>query len=171
MLSCPWEHTCPEAATAKHSEWHPDAWSLSLPKTLQLGAIVAARPVWAKWDGVLPARSAGGGGGKPLQWRGPPPLGLPEQEPLAAPTMLEGTTEEDFVMEHQLLLLSLSWEHMHPAAATAKCSGQCPDALSLSLPRNLQLGAAGAAPPMEAKQNEVLLAWSAGGRGKLPQYH
>ena len=33
--------------------WHPDTWSLSLPKTLQLGAAGAAPPVWAKWNRVL----------------------------------------------------------------------------------------------------------------------
>ena len=39
--------------------------------------------------------------------RGPLPLGIPEQEPLAAPTTSEGTTEEATAMEHHLLLLSL----------------------------------------------------------------
>ena len=42
---------------------------------------------------------------------GPPPLGIPEQKPLAAPTNSEGTTEEDVVTEHHLLLLSFHWEH------------------------------------------------------------
>ena len=60
--------------------------------------------------------------------------------------------------KHHTLLLSLPWERTHPAAATAKCSGQCPDTWSLSLPKTLQLGAAGAAPPVGAKQDEVLLA-------------
>ena len=72
-------------------------------------------------------------------------------------------------MEYHLWLLSLPWEHTCPAAATAKCSGQCPDTRSLSLPRNLHLRAAGAAPPMGAKQDEVLLAWSTEGEGKSPQ--
>ena len=72
-------------------------------------------------------------------------------------------------MEQHLLLLLLPWEHTCPAAATAKHSGQCPDARSLSLPRNLKLRAASAAPPMGAKQDKVLLAWSTGGTGKPPQ--
>lgn len=38
LLSLPWEHTCPAGATAKQSGWHRDTWSLSLPKTPQLGA-------------------------------------------------------------------------------------------------------------------------------------
>lgn len=58
--------------------------------------------------------------------RGPPLPGIPEQEPLSAPTTSEGTIE-DIVMEHHLLLLLLLWEHTCPAAATAKHSGQCPD--------------------------------------------
>ena len=66
-----------------------------------------------------------------------------------------------------MLLLSLPGEHTHPAAATAKCSGQCPDSWSLSFPKILQLGAAGAVPPAWAKWNRVLLVWSAGSRGKL----
>ena len=69
-------------------------------------------------------------------------------------------------MEHHLLLLLLSWEHTHPAAASDKCYTQCPDASSLSLSRSLELGAACAAPPVGAKQYEVLLAWSIGGGGK-----
>ena len=52
--------------------------------------------------------------------RGPPPLGIPEQEPLAAPTTSEGTTEEDIMTEHHWLLLSLSWEHTSPVAACQK---------------------------------------------------
>ena len=59
---------------------------------------------------------------------GPPPLGIPEQKSLAAPATSEGTTEKDIVTEHHLLLLLLPWEHTRPAAATAKNSGQCPDA-------------------------------------------
>ena len=53
LLSLPWEHNHPTAATAKHSGRRPDTWSLSLPKTLQLGAAGAAPPAWAKWDRVL----------------------------------------------------------------------------------------------------------------------
>ena len=56
-----------------------------------------------------------------------------------------------------------------PAAATLKCSGQHPDTWSLSLPKTLQLGATGAAFPSRAKWDNVLLAWSAIGRPKLPQ--
>ena len=59
---------------------------------------------------------------------GPPPLGVPEQEPLAAPTTLEVNTEEDISTEHHLLLLSHPWEDNSPAAATAECSRQCPHA-------------------------------------------
>ena len=59
---------------------------------------------------------------------GPLPLEVPKQEPLAVPTTSEGTTEEDTVTKHHLLLLSLPWEHTRPSAATAKRSGQCPDA-------------------------------------------
>ena len=71
--------------------------------------------------------------------------------------------------KHHTLLLSLPWEHTRPAAATAKRSGQCPDTWSLSPPKTLQLGAVGAAPPVWAKWDRVLLAWSAGGGGKPPQ--
>ena len=52
------------------------------------------------------------------------PLGFPEQAPLVAPV----TSKEGTAIEHNLLLLSLPWELTHPAAATAKCSGQCPEA-------------------------------------------
>ena len=72
--------------------------------------------------------------------RGPLPLGIPEKEPLAAPTTSEDTnlhvshftwaplaapvtSEEGIAIEHYLLLLSLLRELTHPAAATAKCSG------------------------------------------------
>ena len=40
-----------------------------------------------------------------------------------APPAATVISEEDIVIEHYLLLLSLPWEHTHPAAATAKCSG------------------------------------------------
>ena len=52
------------------------------------------------------------------------PLGVPEQAPLAAPI----TSEKGTAIEHYLLLLLLPWELTHPAAATAKCSGQYPHA-------------------------------------------
>ena len=44
---------------------HPDNWSLSFPKTLQLGAVGSAPPAWAKWDRVFLSRSAGDGGKLP----------------------------------------------------------------------------------------------------------
>ena len=134
LLSLPWEHTSLAAANAKCSGWSPDTWSLSFPKTLQLGAAGVALPVWAKWGqgascvvcrwwgqttAVIPDSRGG---------HGPLSLGIPEQKSLAATTTSEGTTEKDIVTEHHLLLLLLPWEHTCPAAATAKCSAQCPDA-------------------------------------------
>ena len=62
LLSLPWEHTHPAAATAKHSGWRLDSWSLSLPKTLKLGAADVAPLVWAKWDRMLLVWFVGGGG-------------------------------------------------------------------------------------------------------------
>ena len=118
-----------------------------------------------RWQGQTTTVISDSSGG-----HGPFPLGIPEQEPLIATTTSEDITEEDTLTEHHLLLFSIPWENTHPAAATAKHSGQCPDAQSLSLPRKLQLGAAGAAPPTGAKQDGVLLAWSTGGRGKPPQF-
>ena len=50
-------------------------------------------------------------------------LGDPEQAPLLAPI----TSEEGTAIKHKLLLLSLPWELMYPAAATAKCSGHLED--------------------------------------------
>ena len=93
---------------------------------------------------------------------GPPPLGVPEQAALAVPITSEDTTEEGIVTEHHLLLLSLSWEHTRPAAATAKCPGQCPHASSHTLLRILQLGAACTASPAWAKRDGVLLVGSTG---------
>lgn len=66
LLSLPWEHSLPAAATAKRSGWWPETWSLSLPKTLQLGATGAAPSMWFKWDRVLLVWSAGCSG-KPWQ--------------------------------------------------------------------------------------------------------
>ena len=57
----------------------------------------------------------------------------------------------------------------HPAVATAKHCGWCPDNWSLSIPKTIQLGVAGAVPLLWAKRDRGLLAWPAGGRGKLPQ--
>ena len=55
-------------------------------------------------------------------------LGVCEQAALAAAVTSEGTTEEGTVTEYHLLWLSNPWDHTSPAAATAKYSGQCPDA-------------------------------------------
>ena len=65
---------------------------------------------WGQTTAVI-TDSRGGGG--PLS------LGVCEQPPFAAPV----TSEQGFVIEHYLLLLSLPWELTHPAAVTAKCSG------------------------------------------------
>ena len=54
------------------------------------------------------------------------PLGVHEQAPLEAPVTSEGTTDEGIMTEHHLLLVLHPWEHTGPAAATAECSGQCP---------------------------------------------
>ena len=120
LLSLHWEHICPEGATAELSGQHPDTLSLSLSKTLELGAAGAAPSAWAKWDRVLFSWSAGGRG-KPLQLSltpevgcGTPPLGIPEQKSLAVSTTSEGTTEKDIVTEHHLFLLLLPWEHTPP---------------------------------------------------------
>ena len=61
--------------------------------------------------------------------------------------------------KHHPLLLSLPWEHTHPAAATAKLSSSSQD---------LQQGTACTAPSEWAKRDGVLLAWSTGGTGKPP---
>ena len=82
------------------------------------------------------------------------------------PSCLRGwqKRKEGITTKHHILLLSIPWEHTHPADATAK-----PDTSSLSLPKTLKLGATDAASPEWAKWDRVLLAWSAGGRGKLLQ--
>ena len=51
------------------------------------------------------------------------PIGIPEQAPPVVPI----TSEEGIAIKHKLLLLSLPWELMHPAVATAKCSGHLED--------------------------------------------
>ena len=51
------------------------------------------------------------------------PTGVAEQAPPAVPV----TTEEGIAIKHKLLLLSLPWELMHPAVATAKFSGHLED--------------------------------------------
>ena len=96
--------------------------------------------------------------------RGPPPLGIPEQEPPAASTTSEGTKEEDIVMEHHLFLLLLPQEYTRPLLPLPNV-WQVPRCLIIPL---LQLGAALTGPPVGAKQDKVLLAWSTGGRGKPP---
>ena len=75
--------------------------------------------------------------------------------------------KEGTATKHHTLLLSPPWEHTHPAAVMAKHSGQHPDALSLSLPKTLQLGAASAAPPAWAKQDSVLLEWLRRWQGQI----
>ena len=51
------------------------------------------------------------------------PIGVLEQSPPAVPN----TSEEGIATKHKMLLFSLPWELMHPAAATAKCSGHLVD--------------------------------------------
>ena len=75
LLSLHWEHICPEGATAELSGQHPDTLSLSLSKTLELGAAGAAPSAWAKWDRVLLAWSSGSRG-KPPQLLLAPEVGV-----------------------------------------------------------------------------------------------
>ena len=104
---------------------------LSLPKTLQLGPTGAAPPVWAKWDSVLLAWSAGGGG-KLLQLSLIPEMGVAHchwrylNKITCSSIHLKGATEEGIVTEHHLLVLSHLQECTCPAAATARCSGTYP---------------------------------------------
>ena len=65
---------------------------------------------------------------------GLPQLEVYEQASPGVPVTSEFSTQEGNATEHQLLFLSLLWEHTHPATAPAKCS-RC-----LSLARDLQLG-------------------------------
>ena len=51
------------------------------------------------------------------------PLEVPEEAPPAVPI----TSEEGTAIKHKLLLLSLTWELMHPAATSGKCSGHLVD--------------------------------------------
>ena len=121
------EHTCPAAATAKRSGWWLDTWSLSLPKTLQLGAAGAAPPAWAKWDRVLLEWLVGSGGKLPELSLIPEvgmahiPWGYLNKNHLQ-PHSPQGTIEEGIVTEHHLLVLLHPWEHTLWAAATAKHS-------------------------------------------------
>ena len=55
--------------------------------------------------------------------------GFPQQAPTIAPVTSESRTEEGFATKHHLLLLSLPWEFICSAVATAKYSRHC-----LSLP-------------------------------------
>ena len=75
LLSLPWEDTRPAAATVKSSGQHPDTWSVSHLKILQLGAANAALPLWAKWDRGFPAWPAGSRG-KLLQLSLTPEVGV-----------------------------------------------------------------------------------------------
>ena len=89
-----------------------------LPGLSGTGCFLCDLQVAGENTAVIP--DSRGGHGLPL-------LGIPEQKTLASPPTSEGTTEKDIVTKHYLLLLSLPWEHIYPAAGTAKCSGQCPD--------------------------------------------
>ena len=51
------------------------------------------------------------------------PIRVPEQTPPVIPI----TSEEGIAIKHKLVLLSLTWELMHHAAAIAKCSGHPED--------------------------------------------
>ena len=99
-------------------------WSLSYPKTLQLGAAGTVAFAWTKWHRVLRAWSAGGGGKPPVisdsrGGCGQPPSVIAEQQSLAVTTTSDGTTEKDTATEHHLLLLLLPWEQTRPDSATA----------------------------------------------------
>ena len=55
------------------------------------------------------------------------PLGACEWAPPVTP-VTSGVAKKEkkggsIATKHHMLLLSLSWEHAHPAAATAECSG------------------------------------------------
>ena len=127
LPSPPWKHNRPAAATAKCSGQCPDTWSLSLPKTLQLGEAGTASHAWAKRDRVLLAWSAGGRG-KLLQLSLTPEVGVAHchwsylNKNHLQPHSPKGTTEEGIVTEYHLLVLSHPREHTRLAAATAKCS-------------------------------------------------
>ena len=102
---------------------------------------------------------------------GLPSLGACEWAPPATPVISgwQKRKKEGIITKHRTWLLFLPWEYTYLAAATAKRSGWCPDTWSLSLPKTLQLGATGAAPPAWAKWDRVFFAWSAGSRGKPRQ--
>ena len=97
---------------------------MSFPRTLKLGAACEAPPVWAQQDGVSLVWSTDGRGKPPVitdsrDGHGLLPLRVPNQAAPEVPI----TSEEGIAIKHKMLLLSLPWELMHPAAATAKCSG------------------------------------------------
>ena len=85
--------------------------------------------MWAKWNRVLLAGSAGSRGKLPQ-------LSLIREVGVAhchwrylnkitcSPIHLKGTTKKGIVTEHHLLVLLHPWEHTRPAAATAKHSRQ-----------------------------------------------
>ena len=95
-----------------------------------------------------------------------PPMGVCEWAPTLTLVISGDGKKEGTVTKHYTLWLSLPWEHTCPAASTAKHSGWCSDSWILSLPKTLQLGVAGAAPPAWAKWDRMLLVWSAGKGGK-----
>ena len=76
-----------------------------------------------------------------------PPLEACEWAPLVT-VITSGAGQkrkkEGTATKPHMLLFSISWKHTHLAAATDKVSGQWPDTWSLSRPKILQLGAAGA---------------------------
>ena len=86
------------------------------------------------------------------------------QQGQTAAVISESKKEGTSTKHHTLLLLP--WENTCPAAITATCSGQRPDARLLSFAKTQRLRAAGAVPSAWAKQDGVLLVWSAGGGGK-----
>ena len=85
------------------------------------------------------------------------------------PIHLRGQQKRGHCNQALPILLSLPWEHIYPAVAIAKCSGQhahMPD--PCHFPGHLQLGAACAAPLALVKWDGVQHAWSAGGEDKPP---
>ena len=57
---------------------------------------------------------------------GLPPLGMCEQASPGAPVTSEVVKKKGTATKHHPCLVSHPWEHTHPAAATAKVSGQRP---------------------------------------------
>ena len=104
---------------------------------------------------------------------GLPLIEVCEQVPPATPVTSEVSKKKkkkkkkDTATKHHPLLVSLPWEHTGSDITTAKCSRQCPNAVSVSFPNTLQVGAVGTASLVWPKQEGVLLACSTGGRGKV----